>query len=71
MNHNTMLIVAIWFTGMCALTAAGFLGWLVWQIGCDAYDHVMGKWKRIHNRRIDAAYTTGQFAIPRQMRDWK
>lgn len=50
--------------------AAIFYG--IWALAWELYDHVMGHWKRIKNRRIDAAHTTGQFHTPTfSQRDFK
>ena len=55
MTSAAQLQLAVWFTGICCIGSFAFLGWLLWQIFWDIYDHYMGRWKRINNRRIDMA----------------
>lgn len=55
------LTVAVWFTGLAAFAVLAFLAWIIWQICSDAYDHFMGHWKRIANRRFDAAANRDAF----------
>lgn len=48
------LTLAVWFTGLCAIIAGGFVAWLLWSICWDAYDHLMGLYKRRKNTQFDA-----------------
>lgn len=55
MSALLQLQIAIWFTGMCVIVSFSFLGWLIWQIFWDAYDHFMGFQKRkANNRRVQS-----------------
>lgn len=54
------------------LIGGGFVLWGLWCLFWEIYDHCMGHWKRIKNRHIDAAHTTGQFHTPTfSQRDFK
>lgn len=71
--HAQQAYLAISIT--IALGALVFLFWLL----CVAYmgfrdwldERRVMKVRRIRNRDLDASYTTGQFSIPKQMRDFK
>ena len=42
MTPAAQLQLAVWFTGICCIGSFAFLGWLLWQIFWDIYDHYMG-----------------------------
>jgi Flp pilus assembly pilin Flp len=42
-----------------------------WESFWDWYDDRMQNSKRIRNAKIDASYTTGQFSVPYNQRDFK
>jgi hypothetical protein len=42
-----------------------------WESFWNWYDNRMQNSKRIANEEIDAAYSTGQFYVPYNMRDFK
>jgi hypothetical protein len=53
MNLGTEVILTICI--VAALAGMCFVGWLVWVVLTDFYDHCMGRYKRIRNRKIDAS----------------
>jgi hypothetical protein len=54
MNTHEQLVFATGFAFMIALCAAVFLGWLVWALMWDAYDHLTQHRTRRRNRQFDA-----------------
>lgn len=57
---------------LISIFGGGFVLWGLWHACWAIYDHCSGHWKRIKNRRIDAAHTTGQFHTPTfSQRDFK
>jgi hypothetical protein len=93
MNAHTELVFAVWFAGCIGISVAAFLGWLLWALFFDIYDHLMQQRTRRKNEReyedrgmapfypkkdlyiersaLDPAQRTGQFSIPKTMRDVK
>jgi hypothetical protein len=54
MTSAAQLQLAVWFTGICCIGSFAFLGWLLWSIGWDVYDHLMQQRKRRQNSHFDA-----------------
>ena len=54
MTPAAQLQLAVWFTGICCIGSFAFLGWLLWQIFWDIYDHLMQQRTRKRNNRFQA-----------------
>lgn len=59
MSAHAQLVLAIGFTGLCVIATAAFMGWLLWSLAWDLYDH----WMQQRTRR-----RMNRFA-PRSSRD--
>jgi hypothetical protein len=53
-NTHEQLVFGAGFAFMIGLCALVFLGWLVWALVWDAYDHLMQQRTRRRNTAFDA-----------------
>jgi hypothetical protein len=51
MSDHDALVFALGFTFLCVITVAAFMGWLLWSLFWDLYDHLMQQRTR---RRLEA-----------------
>ena len=63
MGEHAQLVFAIGFASLIACGAAAFLGWVLWSLFWDVYDHLMEQRTRRRHNRFDGARSTTRFAF--------
>jgi hypothetical protein len=67
MSPHTQLVLAVGFAALIGGLSLAFVGWLLWSLLWDLYDHWMQQRTRARHNRFDGARSTERFAF----RDFK